>query len=168
MHPRSHLAKLAVAGLVAVGFVSKSGCFTWPLEQEESRPPVVTNESVDRLRDLVGRFDIVQRDDGGNLVVPAEILGLKKGAEVTIKGNELRSGDKLLATLTTDFSATGLDLDKQVHVHRRPVMLTLPNGKGLLCAYELFGERGGFTLVYPHTMGRVSGGTWLYLARIAE
>jgi hypothetical protein len=122
-------------------------------------------KTAERLKSLAGEWEVYNRDDGGETIVPAKLLGLKKGDVFTIQGNELRFGEKLLATLTTDFSANRLELDKAVHVSCRPILLTLPSGKGLLCAYELEPEQG-FVLVHPHTMGRISAGTWLYVNRV--
>ncbi|QOV90211.1 hypothetical protein [Humisphaera borealis] len=125
-------------------------------------------EPATRLKALAGQFAVVRLDSHKAQGVDlAEALGLKKGAEVTIRGNELRSGTEVLATLTTDFSATGLDLDKEVHVSRHPVLLTLPSGKGLLCASENDAERG-FVLVHPHNLKRNSEGTFMFLKRVGK
>lgn len=130
------------------------------LSQSETPAP----KHADRIKELQGQCVTISSDlaSGEEKVVPAELLGLtEKGTEVVVNGNELISGGKVLATLTTDFSDSGLDLDKTVHITRRPVLVTLPSGKGLLCAYESHGKKG-FTLCYPHHMGRVSAvGTWL-------
>jgi hypothetical protein len=138
--------------LFSLSFLSLCLC------QSETPAP----KQADRLKELAGQWVVLKSDPGsGEKVVPAELLGLTaKGTEVIVKGNELSSGGKVIATLTTDFSDSGLDLDKTVHVSRRPVLVTLPSGKGLLCAYESHGNKG-FTLCYPHNMGRVSAGTWL-------
>jgi hypothetical protein len=133
----------------------------------QQEPSGVTSPE-DRLEELQGVFEVVQTDVAGTQpIVPAEVLGLTMGDEVTINGNELKSGEEVLATLTTDFSDTGLNLDAAVHVTRRPVLLTLPNGKGLLCAYESHPGHE-FVLVHPHTMRGITTGTWLTLAHSEE
>ena len=127
-------------------------------------PPALPNPSA-RLDELVGPWQVLGTSaTSEQKVIPAELLGLtEKGTDVVIKGNELTAGGKLLATLTTDFTDTGLDLDKTVLFGRRPVLITLPSGRGLLCAYDTM--HGGLTLYYPHTMGRVTKGTWLYFGK---
>ena len=126
-------------------------------------------EPAERLKELAGDWVVTQADaTSEQKVVPADLLGLTpKGTKITVRGNELTSGGKVLATLTTEFSAAGLDLDKAVWVGRRPVMLTLPTGKGFLCAYE-YHDGTGLTIYYPHTMGRITQGTWLYVHRPAK
>jgi hypothetical protein len=161
----AHSRLSTCAGLLAVALLHGLGPARASTQQEEApRPP----EPGNRLLELAGRFEVEKSDPGGEAVVPAELLRLTLGAEVSIRGNELRSGKELLATLTTDFSANRLDLDQAVHVTRHPVMLTLPSGKGLLCAYETYPGNEGVLLVHPHTMGRVSAGTWLYLKRLGK
>lgn len=148
---------------VAVLYGPKLDSAAFALGKEPAQP-----EPATRLKSLAGRFEVgrleSRKAQGVDL---AEALGLKKGAEVIIRGNELRSGAEVLATLTTDFSATGLDLDKEVHVSHRPVLMTLPGGKGLLCAYENDPERG-FVLVHPHNLKRNSEGTFMFLKRIVK
>ena len=118
-----------------------------------------------RLEELAGSWQVVGTSaTSEQKVIPAELLGLtNKGTSVVIKGNELTSGGKLLATLTTDFTDSGLDFDKTVRFDRRPVLITLPSGRGLLCAYDTM--HGGITLYYPHTIGRITQGTWLYFGK---
>lgn len=166
MSMQNSIHSTTMGGLLALCLISGTSL---PLLADEDQRQSQADEQSLRLKDLAGRFKVAGVDSSSSQtdIVPAEVLGLSKGDEIVVEGNELRSGEKLLATLTTDFSATGLDLDKAVHVTRRPVLLTLPSGKGLLCAYELQANHG-FDLVYPHTMGRVSAGTWLYLRRLEE
>jgi hypothetical protein len=127
-------------------------------------------EPADRLKELTGQWVVLDSDSSGydDKDYPAKLLGLTaKGTEITIKGNQLSSGGKGLATLTTDLSDFGPDLDKKVRVRRRPVLVTLPTGRGLLCAYEPH-SGGGFTLFYPHTMGGISAGTRLSIGPPAK
>jgi len=131
--------------------------------------PADRPEPAARLQELAGRWVVADAQATANQkIIPAQLLGItEKGTEIAIRGNELTVGGKLLANLTTDFSDSGLDPDKTVFFRRRPVLLTLSNGKGLLCAYEHHNGEG-FTLYYPHTMGRIGTGTRLTVARPAK
>ncbi len=117
------------------------------------------------LKELAGAWEVVSADGsaGQNVIFPAESGLSEKGNRLTIRGNALVWQDKIVATLTTDFSATGLGVEKQVWTTRQPILFTLPDGKGILCAYEV--RSGALTIVYPHTLGRVGAGTWLTLKR---
>ena len=87
--------------------------------------------------------------------VVAERLGLGgKEVVVTVKGNQLFVGDKLIATLTTDFSDSTLDVEKKVQFSRKPVMFTLVNGKGIRCSYEFIEDQ--IAIRHPYTSGHMS------------
>ena len=115
------------------------------------------------LKELAGTWEVMSADAtaGQKLVFPVESGLTAKGSRVTVRGNELISDGKIVATLTTDFSSSGLNVEKQVHITRQPIMFTLPDGQGILCAYRI--QNGYMEIVHPHTMGRVGGGSWLSL-----
>jgi hypothetical protein len=120
------------------------------------------------LKGLEGQWEVhdAQACYGVKFALPAETGLTQKGARVAIRGNQLLSDGKFVATLTLDFSASDLKLDEQVKYGRRPIMLTLPDGKGILCAFKMDGS--GIEMVHPHTMGRVGVGNFLYLKRPAK
>jgi hypothetical protein len=120
------------------------------------------------LKELQGQWEVAdaQAPSGVAFALPAETGLTQKGAMVTVQGNELLWNGKVVASLTLDFSASGLKLDEQVNFRRRPIMLTLPDGKGVLCAFKM--EGGSIEIVHPHTMGRVGRGSFLYLKRPAK
>lgn len=121
-------------------------------------------EPAKRLEEWAGKWVVASAGTSSGLACPDDLIALAKdGAEVAVNGNELRAGDKVLGTLTTDFTGTGLDLDSTVWLTRRPVLLTTPSGHGVLCAYEV-GD-GYLELCYPHTQRRVGAGTRIVLKR---
>jgi hypothetical protein len=68
----------------------------------------------------------------GSEFIIAEQLGLAgKQVVAVVRGNQMFVGDMLIATLTTDFSDSNLDVEKKVR-GRKPVMFTLANGKGIM------------------------------------
>jgi hypothetical protein len=118
------------------------------------------------LKAWQGTWNVIDNQaSAGIKFVIGEQLGLSgKDVKATIHGNQLLVGDKLIATLTTDFSQSNLDVEKQVWHLRKPILLTLPNGKGIMCAAQIL-ENGFIEIVHPHTMGRVGAGSRITLQR---
>lgn len=128
--------------------------------------PATTSES---LKAWQGTWNVI--DQGASAAVTfvlSDQLGIGgTGVRATIRGNQLFVDDKLVATLTTDFSQSNLEVEKQVWHLRKPVLLTLPNGTGIMCAAEI-SDAGYFELVHPHTMGRIGAGSRITLQRPKE
>ena len=115
-----------------------------------------------------GVWDVTDEgaSSGIDFVVYKE-LGLPgKTARATIRGNQLFVEDKLIATLTTDFTQSNLKVEDEVRVGRSPVLFTLPNGKGIMCAASTGGDLIG--IVSPHGMGNVGSGSRFYLKRFKK
>ena len=124
-----------------------------------------TSASPDVLKDWQGHWEVLdsQASSGITFILGVQLGIAHKGTKVTVKGNQLFSADKLIATLTTDFSDTELEVEKKVWISRKPVLITLPDGKGILCAYE--SGVGDMEVVHPHNMGRIGAGSRLTLQR---
>ena len=121
------------------------------------------------LKAWQGTWNVIgNQASSGITFVIGEELGLSgKDVKATIKGNQLLVGDKLIATLMTDFSQSNLGVEKQVWHNRKPVLFTLPNGKGIMCAAEIKDD-GFIEVVHPHTMGRIGAGSRMTLQRPKE
>ena len=132
----------------------------YPWRADAIIPPNRTEE----LARLQGEWEVgeTQISAGSQYKLPDETHLNDKGAKVTIHGNELIADGHLLATLANDLYTpeVGKDLGP---VKRHPLMITLPNGKGVLCGYVFEGE--GVQIVYPHTIGRVGSGQFIWLKR---
>src|SRR4051794_16331471 len=78
--------------------------------------------SADPLKELEGHWEVSSSQASSAITfVLGDQLGLnRKGMKISVQGNRLLSGDRLIATLTTDFSATGIDVQKQVWIRRKP------------------------------------------------
>ena len=121
------------------------------------------------LKAWQGTWNVIDNQaSSGITFVIGEQLGLSgKDVKATIKGNQLLVGDKLIASLTTDFSQSTFDVEKQVWRLRKPVFFTLPNGKGIMCAAEIKDD-GFIEVVHPHRMGRIGAGSRMTLQRPKE
>lgn len=119
----------------------------------------------DFLKPWQGSWDLTHSSSvGGNDFVVAERIGLGgKDVLAMVKGNQVFVGEKLMSTLTTDFSDSNLDVEKKILHDRKPVMFTLPNGKCVMCAYEFIEDY--IVIQYPHTSGNVSWKSKVVLKR---
>jgi hypothetical protein len=124
----------------------------------EEQPP----EPPKSLKTWQGTWNVLDSQASAGIeFVIGDKLGLAKDAKATLRGNQLFVDNKLVATLTTDFSQSHLGVEKQVRVGRVPILFTLPDGMGILCAAEF--RESGIEIVHPHAMGNVGAGSRLYL-----
>jgi hypothetical protein len=116
------------------------------------------------LKPWQGSWDVLNKGGtNGSEFIIAEQLGLAgKQVVAVVRGNQMFVGDMLIATLTTDFSDSNLDVEKKVR-GRKPVMFTLANGKGIMGAFEL--QDGLINIVHPYMSGNVSFRSSLLLTR---
>lgn len=125
---------------------------------------IITPDRAEELARLQGEWEVDEYQTtagtGDSLLAEAHLN--QKGVKLTIRGNELILDGKLVATLANDLFMPNVVKDIG-HVRRKPLMLTLPNGKAILCAYALRGE--GIQIVCPHTIGNVGMGQFLWLTR---
>ncbi len=137
------------------------------------KPPVDVNakgaassspnpEPVEELKAWQGNWVIDAAGSAGAKPLPDE-TALTKGGVVTISGNQLLREGKVMATLATDFSLLGMDVERDLKFSRRPLLLLMNDGKAILCAYKHEGD--SVELVYPHTMGRIAAGYRVYFKR---
>jgi hypothetical protein len=98
------------------------------------------------LRQLQGRWRVQggpgRLADGG--LPPGTHLD-EVGATLDITGNEVRRDGKMIATLAGDLAAVA---DMPQPATRRVLLITLPDGRAILCAYRLANEQ--LQIVYPH------------------
>ena len=106
------------------------------------------------LRELQGHWKMTSSfgSTAGLPRLPAGTPLDKVGATFSIEGNELRIDGKLIATLANEFSAFGMVPEPPT---RRLLMLTLPNGTAVLCAYRFASDY--LQIVYPHTVINLGG-----------
>lgn len=69
-------------------------------------------------------------------------------AQVQIRDNQLLYREKVVATLANDLELKSLDGEIGFRGYR-PICLTLPDGKGLICSYQI--KSDGVEIAYPHT-----------------
>lgn len=111
---------------------------------------------------VAGGFGSLKQD----LKLPAELRLNEKGNELSIEGNLLLSNGKLVATLTNDLASKALEEEKGFPDYRI-LMLTLRDGRGLLCSYTINDK--GIEIAYPHTTSCHRGsGQIVYLNRPTE
>jgi hypothetical protein len=92
------------------------------------------------LREWQGQWKVVTSRWARHLGQPFEA-----GSVVTVSGNEFLRNGKVVATLAADLHLSGA---AKPHPSRRLLMLTLPDGKGVLCAYRINGDN--LNVVYPY------------------
>ena len=113
---------------------------------------IIKNETTptDELKRLQGAWKVTglfwSAGEGGRL---PDQLGLNdRGSEVVIEGNRLTLGGQTRATLANDLSLPAQQ--KEIgFVGSNLIMLTLPDGKGILCSYLFKGDK--VQIAYPHT-----------------
>ncbi|MDB5349993.1 MAG: hypothetical protein JWN86_1240 [Planctomycetota bacterium] len=120
----------------------------------------------EELKELQGRWEVLEsQNSSAGRKMPAETHLGEHGAKFTINGNELIWDGHVVAVLANDLFMP--DAAKDVSpVRRHPLMLTLPSGKGVLCSYIL--RKDSMEIVYPHTIGRVGSGQFIWLKRAAK
>ena len=71
----------------------------------------------------------------------------------------------LIATLANDIRVP--DMMPATRPMRKPLMFTLPDGRGFLCAYR-GPTNGALEIVFPHTTGNVGFANFVYWKRVGE
>ena len=134
--------------------------FPW-LARPTSAPPEL-------LEAWQGIWDVTDQggSSGVDFVIYRELGFPGKTTRATIRGNQLLVEDKLIATLTTDFSQSNLKVQQEVRAGRSPILFTLPSGKGIMCAAKTDDEF--ISVVNPHGMGNVGSGSRFFLKRFKK
>src|SRR5262249_8878219 len=117
------------------------------------------------LRELQGRWDVAGMTpcNNKNVKLPDELRLGEPGPAFEISGNQLLRGGQLVATLANDVAHDALNKEKGFP-YSRLLMLTLPDGRGLLCNYSI--GQDGVEIAYPHTTSCHRGsGQIIYLKR---
>lgn len=120
------------------------------------------------VKNLQGRWEVssVIRSVNKEIVLPSVLALNEPGATLEIDGNRLRLNDEDIATFANDISVRAL-ADEVGFPNFRLLVLTLPNGQGLVCSYIL--TDGGIEIAYPHTTSCHRGsGQIVYLKRPRE
>ena len=124
--------------------------------------------SADDIRQFQGNWVVVNAEGSSNARPLPAVTGLTEaGSSLTIRGNELVRDGRVWATLATDLSILGMDVEKDLMYSRRPLLLTLPDGRAILAAIKPI-DRQTVEICYPHTMGRIASGYRVTLKRSVE
>jgi hypothetical protein len=148
------------ACLVALGQVS-----TEPADRKKE--PWDLSTAADELKQLQGTWEVrdAQASAGVERLLPKETGLTEKGTRLVIRGNELLRDGKVIATLANDLSEMGPEWPQGIRVFRRPLLITMPDGKAVLCAYDKRTNWLHLDIAYPPTMGNVGAGQRVYLGR---
>jgi len=111
--------------------------------------PETGSAPADDLKALQGRWKVTAiywpSDDERRL--PKEARLNQQGTVLVIDGNRITQDGRTVATLANDLSLVAQE--KEVgFAGNRLLMLTLPDGKGLLCSYHL--KAGKVQIAYSH------------------
>ena len=118
----------------------------YPWSSTEIRHPA---PAID-LKDMQGKWDVASV----TLCLRKEVklpddTGLNAlAAQIQIRDNQLLYREKVAATLANDLELKSLDGEIGFRGYRL-VCLTLPDGRGLICSYQI--KSDGVEIAYPHT-----------------
>jgi hypothetical protein len=118
--------------------------YRWTSTEIRHPPP-----SVD-LKELQGEWEVasVTRCLRETVKLP-DNTGLNEiAAQVQIRENQLLFQGKVAGTLANDLALASVDREIGFPGYR-PICLTLPDGKGLMCSYQV--KSDGVEIAYPHT-----------------
>lgn len=120
---------------------------------------------AEELKQLQGKWRVAQIQGEAD----ARIKSFPKGltdvkSQLTLEGNALLQGGKVIATLANDLSE--LDIHDPA-LFRRPLLLVFPDGKALRCAYDKRHLDRSVDIA-PPGIGNVGVGYRIYLDRRAE
>ena len=114
-------------------------CFAATVSSDTKKEPWELTSPGDELKQLQGDWvvnAVQHRDDTNAFSLPKETGLTEERTRLVIRGNELLRDDKVIATLANDLSAMGLESVKGAAAFRRPLLITLPDGRAFLCAYD--------------------------------
>ena len=151
------------ACLVALGQV-----LTGPAERKQE--PWELSSPAEELKQLQGTWEVHDAQASAGIVrlLPKETGLTEKGTRLVIHGNELLRDGKVIATLANDLSAMGPEWPQGIRIFRRPLLITMPDGKAVLCAYDKRTNWRHLDIAYPPTTGNVGAGQRVYLGRPAK
>jgi len=133
---------------------------------EPKREPWELSTPAEELKQLQGSWNVanVQHSAGVTRLLPKETGLAEEGTPLFIRGNELLRDGRVIATLANDLSTSGLDL-KDIKPFRRPLLIILPDGRAILCAYDKRHLQTSVDIAYPADIGNVGAGQRVYLGR---
>ena len=136
------------------------------MPSDPNKQPSEGTSPAEELKLLQGEWEVyeAQQSSGSTSPVMPKETGLtEKGTRLVIRGNELLRDGKVIATLANDLTELAPELLTDVKPFRRPLLITLPSGKAVLCAYD---KRHLDVLdIATPTTGNVGFGYRIYIGR---
>ena len=133
--------------------------YKWTAEATRLKPPAQELEEIQGAW-FVSRI-IPCRDPAVRLPESARLNETQ--TQLEFRGNQLMSNGQVVATLTNNLESQALESEKGLKSTRLAV-LTLPDGRGVLCSYTL--NDSGLEIAYPHTTHDLRGsGQVVFLKR---
>jgi hypothetical protein len=134
----------------------------WKAEAIRHQPASKDLSELQGSWQVVGITDCLNRE----CKFPDATMLNAQGSVLTFQGNQVIHHGQVVATLTNDIDAPSLAKELGFS-HFRLLVLTLPNGKGLVCSYLITDDH--VEIAYPHTTSCHRGsGQITYLKRSAS